>query len=377
MTVVVRALGWDHPRCMIPMRASAAAWEKLHPDVRVEWTARPLEQFNDQPLAELIGQYDILVVDHPYVGTAEKEGLLKPLDGLLDAALLARLAADSAGPSHRSYFRNGHQWGLATDAACHVSASRPDLLAEPPRTWSDVATFARKNPGRVAWPMYPTDRICSLLTLYVSSGAKLEEDSAGLEVEPAREAVAYLAAILPDLHQEALALNPPRALRRMVETNEIDFVPLTFGYRILMKPSDGSPPIAFAPAPSFDGKPGAAILGGAGVALSAGARNVESAVAYMNWLAEPDAQRAIIAGNDGQPGTASAWRDGAVDRAAGGFFSATLPAIEAAWVRPRASWWPQFQERAGHLLRSGLERRASSAAIVDDLNALWRSSRAG
>ncbi len=97
MTIVVRALGWDHPRCMIPMRASAAAWRKLHPDVSVEWTARPLEQFNDQPLTELIGLYDILVVDHPYVGTAEKQGLLKPLDGLLDAGLLARLAADSAG----------------------------------------------------------------------------------------------------------------------------------------------------------------------------------------------------------------------------------------------------------------------------------------
>ncbi len=97
----------------------------------------------------------------------------------------------------------------------------------------------------------------------------------------------------------------------------------------------------------------------------------------MNWLAEPETQRTVIAGNDGQPGTASAWRDADADRGAGRFFSATLPAIEAAWVRPRAAWWPQFQEHAGHLLWRGLERRASSAAIVDDLNALWRKSRAG
>lgn len=374
---VVRALGWDHPRCMIPMRASAAAWEALHPDVKIEWTARPLEQFNDQPLAELIGSYDILVVDHPYVGTAEQQGLLAPLDAVLDPALLARLDADSAGPSHRSYRRNGRQWGLATDAACHVSAVRPDRLAAPPRTWAEVAAQARAEPGRVAWPMYPTDCICSFLTLYVSGGAELAEDSAAFKIEPAHEAVAYLAAILPHLHQEALALNPPRALRRMAESGEIDFIPLTFGYRIFTKPGDGAAAIAFAPAPSHDGKPGAAILGGAGVALSAGARSVDAAVAYVSWLADPVTQRAIIAGNDGQPGTASAWRDAGADRAAGGFFSATLPAIEAAWVRPRAAWWPQFQEHAGHLLRRGLEQRAAPATLVADLNGLWRTSRAG
>jgi multiple sugar transport system substrate-binding protein len=375
MSAVVRALGWDHPRCMIPMRASAEAWEKRNPGVKVEWTARPLEQFNDQPLAELIDRFDILVVDHPYVGTAERDGLLRPLDTLLDAGLLDRLAADSAGASHRSYFRNGRQWGLATDAACHVSAARPDLLSNPPRTWREVAALARFSPGRVAWPMYPTDCICSFLTFYVSSGATLEEDSDGCAVEPGREAIAYLAAILPDLHQDALALNPPRALRRMAETDEIDFMPLTFGYRIFTKPADGGKPIAFAPAPSPDGVPRAAILGGAGVALSAGAKNVDAAVAYMSWLAEPDTQRTVIAGNDGQPGTASAWRDPAADRSAGGFFSATLPAIEAAWVRPRASWWPQFQEHAGHLLRRGLEQRTPSAALMESLNDLWRTSR--
>jgi multiple sugar transport system substrate-binding protein len=359
---------------MIPMRASAAAWNILHPDVRVEWTARPLEQFNDQPLAELIDRYDILVVDHPFVGTAERDRLLTPLDGVLDRRLLAKLDADSVGPSHRSYFRNGRQWGLATDAACHVSASRKDLLAAPPRTWSEIAELARSEPGRVAWPMYPTDCICSLLTLYVSAGGVLEEDSPGLDTGIAADAVAYMAATMPNLHQEALALNPPRVLRRMADTDEIAFVPLTFGYRIFTTPASGAP-ITFAPAPSHDGRPGPAILGGAGVALSAKARNIEAAVAYMNWLAEPETQREIIAGNEGQPGTRSAWMDPEADRAAGRFFSATLPGISASWVRPRADWWPEFQEHAGHLLRRALERRAHPSAVVADLNELWAKSR--
>ncbi len=67
---------------------------------------------------------------------------LLSLETVLPAEFLAEQAANTVGPS-RSYLYGGHQWGLATDAAGHVSAYRPDLVEE-------IGGFP--SPGRMCWP---------------------------------------------------------------------------------------------------------------------------------------------------------------------------------------------------------------------------------
>ena len=112
---------------MSPMRACGEQWHSLT-GVEVLWEARSLEAFGDQPLEDVADQYDLIVIDHPFCGRAERTGCLTPLDTLLDAQTLADLSAGAVGPSHASYFHGGHQWGLATDAACQVAAVRDELL---------------------------------------------------------------------------------------------------------------------------------------------------------------------------------------------------------------------------------------------------------
>ena len=96
-------------------------------------------------LEEVADRYDLLMIDHPFCGTAETTGTLRPFDDLLDPHVLATLAADSIGPSHASYSFHGRQWGLATDAACQVAAVRDDLLdgTPAPVTWDEVRALAR------------------------------------------------------------------------------------------------------------------------------------------------------------------------------------------------------------------------------------------
>ncbi len=74
------------------------------------------------------------------------------------------------GASHASYAHGGHQWALAHDAAAQVAAYRPDLLATPPRTWTEVLELART--GRVLWPAKPIDAFSSLCTLAAHQGAR-------------------------------------------------------------------------------------------------------------------------------------------------------------------------------------------------------------
>ncbi len=154
-SVELRGISWDHPRGHDCMVATAEAYASVQPEVRIVWETRSLQDFADFPVQKLAESYDLLVIDHPFVGFAAADGCLLPLDEHIDAGVLADQAANSVGPSHRSYFYGGHQWALATDAAGHVAAYRPDLLAEIgglPRTWDDVLAVAEARRESGACP---------------------------------------------------------------------------------------------------------------------------------------------------------------------------------------------------------------------------------
>ena len=87
-----------------------------------------MQDFADFPIEVLAETHDLVVVDHPSVGSSAASGCLLPLEELLPVESLATLAKQSIGKSHLSYNYNGHQWALAIDAASHVSAYRADLL---------------------------------------------------------------------------------------------------------------------------------------------------------------------------------------------------------------------------------------------------------
>ncbi len=319
------------------MLAAAARWRELH-GVALEWDFRPLASFNDQPVSELVASHDLLVIDHPLVGAAAAANCLAPLDELLPTETLAALAADAVGPSHSSYRYRGLQWALATDAACQVAVLREDLLHTVPGTWDDVLALAQE-PSRVALPLYRTDALCSLLTLCASRGGRLGEDP-----EADEDALAYPVELLPHLHPGSFGFNPPRTLDRMSSADEIAYVPLAFGYANYSRPGR-SARLSFVDIPTRG-----AVLGGAGLAVSATATDPVAAAAFAAWATGAETQRKIVFPAGGQPGSRSVWLDPAADAAAGGFFSGTLATIESSYVRPREPWWPAFQERAGELL---------------------------
>jgi multiple sugar transport system substrate-binding protein len=66
-----------------------------------------------------------------------------------------------------------------------------------------------------------------------------------------------------------------------------------------------------------------------------------------------------------------------VNRAASDYFSATLPSLDAAFVRPRYAGYVHFQDRAGLPIHRFLCNGGSTgAAVLDQLNALYRESTA-
>ena len=94
MTVRLSGLTWDHPRGYRVLDALAGA---LEPDVSVQWQRQPLEGFESRPLRTLADDFDLLVVDHPGLGEAIRDGALLPLDEVFGEAGTGCLAGRVGG----------------------------------------------------------------------------------------------------------------------------------------------------------------------------------------------------------------------------------------------------------------------------------------
>ena len=171
----LRGMAWDHPRALDPLKALSGQWSQRS-GISVDWDARPLKDFEDQPLEELATTYDLVLIDYPFVETAANSGLIVPVDDWVDGAYLADQAGNSVGRSHASYTWDGRQWALAIDAACQVSAVRADLWAATgrgalPSTWEEVAGLADSTaaePHRVAIPLNPNHAYCAFISVGIS-----------------------------------------------------------------------------------------------------------------------------------------------------------------------------------------------------------------
>lgn len=370
----LRGLGWNHERCTAPLRACTEAWKLLEPGVELVWENRSLMAFGDEPLEEIAGRYDLLVIDHPVCGTAEATGTLAPLDDLLAPDLLATLESDAVGPSHASYSYHGRQWALATDAACQVAAVRDDLLGGAPATWEEVRELARSHPLRVAVPLSPAQAMCAFLTLCANAGSPAAGDRDRLvEPEIALAAVELLAELYRLGPSEALQWQPPDVLDRLTSGDELVYVPLTFGFVTYARADRVRKPCRFLNVPSAGFGPVGSILGGAGLAVSSASGHQREAAAFAAFASGAEAQRTLVGPVGGQPGSRTAWNDPELDRAAGGFFSGTSATIEQAWVRPRERWWPAFQLEGGRLLNRGLAAGEPARTIVESLDSLYRT----
>jgi multiple sugar transport system substrate-binding protein len=360
------------------MAAAGAAWHQRYPHVVIEWDARPLHAFNDQPIAEAVRGYDLAFVDHPTIAEAVPTGCLRALDELLPAAERAALAADSIAGSHDTYHYAGRQWALAVDAACQVAVADEQRLREhadtPPATWAQVLDLARRAPGAVGLPLYPSDAIISLISITVGHARSLGVPAPSTLVSA--EAVELLCELVGQVDARSFDVNPAQLLALMSSTADApSYAPLIFGYTNFQRPDAPHRRLRFLDAPTMDGVPGGTVLGGAGLAVPSTSDSPADAAAFAAWICGAPAQRDIVCVSGGQPASRQVWADPSADDLVGGFFSGTRATMLGAFVRPRTTWWPRFQEAAGQRLVALLRARTPAARILRELTNLAESAR--
>lgn len=372
----LRGLAWDHRRCWGPLDASVGPYRATNPGLEIEWDRRSLYEFGEGALGPVLDTYDLVVFDHPFIGDIAHGELMVPFDDYLSAEQVRFFQHDSVGASWRSYARNGRQWALPIDAACQVASYRPDLLERygpVPRTHEKVVELgrlARKDGKWLGLPLVPTDAMCLLLTL----GNPQEDGEQFIAREMVEQAVAQLRQLAALSHPNSSKWNPIRCYDHMIAHDDVVYVPFAFGYVNYAAKTD-RPYLRFADVPT----PGAAgaLLGGAGIGVSARSKHKRAAIDYALFLCSPGYQRGDYVKAGGQPGSLAAWKDAGVNELSGDFFSSTLRTIASSYLRPTHPGFIAFFRECAPHAAAAIAGNLSAAELADRVNRLYREARQG
>src|SRR5438270_1196930 len=170
----LRGLTWKHDRGLAPLLATAIHFRQKHPEVKIQWETRSLQEFGEGSIQAVAEDYDLVIIDHPYMGLVAREKCFLPLDQHFAPDELNELSRDSVGQSYLSYCFEGHQWALPVDTAAQVAGYRADLLQASgfnvPQTWEEVLELAKVRRGFVTPALSPLDSLMCFLTLCANLG---------------------------------------------------------------------------------------------------------------------------------------------------------------------------------------------------------------
>lgn len=377
--IKLKGMAWDHPRGYEPLRATSTEFTKMHPNLTIQWDIRSLKEFGDMPIEDLIETYDIITIDHPYMGQADTNGLLVPLEKFMDTEVLETLKAESVGPSFSSYFYNGHQYAVPVDAAALVSSYRPDLVAEAnldlPTSREQLFYFYKQIPStyKVAWALCATDLWCTFLTLCAQDGGRDFIHQKTIDHALGKQVLDELKRHLDYLHPQSLHWNPIQILDTMGESDEVIYAPFLFGYTNYSRVGYAKHIVEFGNSPTNPKNKVSTILGGVGLAISAHCKHSALAAEYIGFVAKANTQNGLYTKNGGQPGNMKAWQSTSNNELCHHFFANTMKTMQQAYVRPQHIGWNTFQEQGAEILHNGLLKNIPSTKIMTDLNQLYQS----
>jgi multiple sugar transport system substrate-binding protein len=361
------------------MVATAQRFAEMWPGVDILWEKRSLQDFEDFGISNLAGQYDLLVIDHTFLGCAARQGAILPLDEHLSQDFLDSQDTNSVGLSSPGYTYRGHHWGIVIDAAAPVSSWRPDLLekasASTPKSWEELLDLARS--GLVTFPSGPFDALMHFYTLCCALGREpFSDDHPMVEIEVAAEALRMLRDLVLLCSPEVLHRNPAATYEAMASGNQAAYCPFAFGYSNFARIGYAKNRLHFGELCQIGPSPKTrSPLGGTALSVSATCPNRDIALEYVKFISSEECQRGLYFYCGGQPGHRSAWTDSQTNRMTQNYFEDTLPVLDRASLRPRYDGYVPFQEIAARLVHTFLSDGGNPTLTAETLQAVHDQSR--
>ena len=375
--IILKGITWSHSRGITPLLAYSQRFNELYPHVEVSWKKRTLQEFADFPIEKLTEHYDLLIIDHPWVGCAAATGCVLPLEQYLTKEYLEEQAAGSVGGSHESYNYGGHQWALAIDAATPVASYRADLFEkngrEIPATWNGLIELAKK--GRVAVPAIPIDLLMNFYMFCIACGKEpFQNEKEVADMQTGIAALETMRELYSLVDQQMFTKNPIGVAELMSTTNDYWYCPFAYGYSNYSRSGYADYSVSYADLVSFNGKKLRSTIGGTGIAVSAFSRNKELAVQFAKEIVSPACQSGFYVQHGGQPGHLSAWKNVLANQITNNYFGNTLPAMQRGYIRPRYNGYLHFQDLAGDPIQKYLRDGGDPVEVIKELNGIYQHS---
>ncbi len=373
----LKGISWNHSRGITPLLAAAQRYNELHPAIHIEWHKRSLQEFADFPIEKLTTQFDLLIIDHPWVGCAAATSCVLPLDEYLSKEYLVNQMMHSVGGSHESYNYNNKQWALAIDAATPAASYRKDLFEKNnqslPQSWSDVLQLAAA--GKVAVPAIPIDLLMNFYTFCLAHNATPFENTDEIVDEATGvRAIETMKELYAITDKKMFGCNPIAVAELMSTTDDYWYCPFAYGYSNYSRDGYAKNLLHYTDVVNFSNKKLQTTIGGTGLAVSAFSQHKKEAVDFAAWIVSEEIQRTLYVQNGGQPGHLAAWKDAMANSIAHDFFKNVLPVMESGYIRPRYNGYLHFQDHAGAPLQKCLMEDGDAYAALQAMNHIYKES---
>lgn len=358
--------------------AASQRYEELHPDVRVHWDKRTLDEFGHKPVDQLTQDFDLIVIDHPWAGFCFKRSLVYDLKPLLTIDQWNDLEQNCAGQSFKSYIFNDRLLAIPIDTATPVPSWRPDLLErndlQLPRTWGELIALADKK--QAIMPGFDADLFLNwLMLLYALEAHPFESMEDIADREKGIEAAMLLKRLAEPMPKEIVNWNPIIIAELMTQKDQFIYCPFAYSYNNYSRPSFVRNPLRYGNLIHLNGKPLRSILGGTGISISSACKEIQLAVDFSLYCAGAAVQSNIYTYAGGQPVRREAWQNNDLKVFTGGFFEDCYEAHQSALIRPRYDGVVGLQKKAGKVIQHFIMNEISADKMWDSIAACYRESR--
>lgn len=377
--VKLKGIAWDHKRGYDPLVYCSLDFTNKNPNIEIEWEKRSLKDFGNFPVSKLAENFDLLVIDHPFSGEANKNNILVNLTNYIEENVLNNLKLNSIGPTFESYRYLDNLIALPIDAAAVVSAVNEKWFCQEgipiPKNLNDVKRLKNilPNDKKILLSLCSTDIWCVFLSLCATStDGNFIDNNEGFYKKVAATQIDIIKDLLPLSAINPLDLNPINVLDLMASNDTYIYSPLLFGYVNYSKTGEYKNIIKFYDSPLEKKGKTSALLGGAGIAISSKSKFKKESAKFIEYVSSEEIQSFSYFNYGGQPSHLSAWNSEYINEQSNDFFRNTASTLKNAYVRPRFPNWNTYQDKASVLLHEGVSNNIDSKIIVDNLNKMYK-----
>ena len=265
---------------------------------------------------------------------------------------------------------DGKYWAVPHNSNAALLYYRSDAVADAPTTWEQVYDLAAQNDGIAYQGAAYEGLTCDFLELLFSLGGNVLSDdgkASAIDSQQTRDALDFMVGGIKDgAAPKSVVTAMEEQSRRSFESGKATFMrnwPYAYatGQRSKIKGK-----FAITTLPGLGGKPGAGVLGGTNLAISAYSKNPGGALAVVNYFTGPEGQRLIGEGAT-PPATTAAYQVKSVRKAIG------LPdeiqqAVAQAKPRPVSPVYPQISQAIYENVNQALSGKLDTDEAVTKMN---------